>query len=54
MSLELEKCEVGKCFVEASNSFVYMVGFLLAKQAFYCLRYVSTPFCCGYFGERVS
>jgi hypothetical protein len=28
-------------------------GFMLAKQVHYCLRFISSPFCSGYFGDRV-
>jgi hypothetical protein len=28
--------------------------FALAKQALYHLNHTSSPFCCGYFGDRVS
>jgi hypothetical protein len=33
---------------------VWTQGFALAKQALYCLSHTFSPFCSGYFGDRVS
>jgi hypothetical protein len=33
---------------------IWTQGFMLAKQALYHLSHTCSPFCCGYFGDRVS
>jgi hypothetical protein len=36
------------------NSGLWNLGFLLTKQALYCLSHTFSPFWSGYFGDRVS
>jgi hypothetical protein len=41
-------------FFGGGETGIWIQGFVLAKQVFYCLSHTFSPFCPGYFGDGVS
>jgi hypothetical protein len=44
-------CLVVTFFFKSGGSGILTQGFLLAKQARYCLSHSASPFCSDYFGD---